>query len=93
MCMCMAGAGAMRHVNVSMAAQSESGQHVRVAASEKGDHTEQQAQDEADEIQTFPTFIVIFPEWCPRCGVCPASQHAGAAGFVPMAEESRADVP
>jgi hypothetical protein len=31
---------------------------VSMTASEKGDHTEQKAQDEADEIEQFPRHVI-----------------------------------
>src|SRR5277367_2823668 len=75
--------GAVRQVKVSVAPEVKVAP-VRVAASEKGDHTEQQAQDEADEIEKFPRHV-ISPNaaWC---GVLPGHRP-------PRDEESEADVP
>jgi hypothetical protein len=49
--------GVMRQVKVSVAREVKVAP-VCVAASEKGDHTEQQAQDEADEIEKFPRHVI-----------------------------------
>ena len=70
-CVNMPDLGAMRQVKVSVAPEVKVAP-VRVTAGEKGDHTEQQAEDEADEIEKFPRHV-ISPNaaWC---GVLPASR-------------------
>jgi hypothetical protein len=82
--------GAMRQVKVGVAAEVEVAP-VRVAASEKGDHTQQQAQDEADEIEKFPRHV-ISPNAAAR-GVFPGSRPLLVVPLVPTDEESQADVP
>jgi hypothetical protein len=57
----MSGRGAMRQVKVGVAPELKVAVKVapvRVATSEKGDRTEQQAQDEADEIESFPRHVI-----------------------------------
>ena len=49
--------GAMRQVKVGVACEVKVAP-VRVAASEKRDDTEQQAQDEADEIEKLPRHVI-----------------------------------
>ena len=69
--MSMPDLGAMRQVKMGVAPEVKVAP-VRVTAGEKGDHTEQQAEDEADEIEKFPRHV-ISPNaaWC---GVLPASR-------------------
>ena len=55
--MSMPDLGAMRQVKVGVTREVKVAS-VRVAASEKGGHTEQQAQDEADEIEKFPRHVI-----------------------------------
>jgi hypothetical protein len=88
--MSMPDLGAMRQVKVSMASEVKVAP-VRVAASEKGDHTEQQAQDEADEIEKFPRHFI--PPNAARRGVLPAPLPLVREPPVPRDEESQANVP
>ena len=49
--------GAVRQVKVGVAPEVKVAP-VRVAASEKRDHTEHEAQDEAEEIEKFPRHVI-----------------------------------
>ena len=68
-CMSMPDLSAMRHMKVSVAREVKVAR-VGVAAREKGEHTEQKAQDEADEIEQFPRHVIspngVWPVWHPR---------------------------